>query len=1027
MAVTAHLHHGRWTGREDHGMLLLFWIVLCVRPSCPQPPLPLALPVQLSVVPPSWHFLPLSQSDVSPLFSNSSPFSSSQSLFMLNPAGQNFRAALQASFGPHSDTQLLPEPAPAPAPALSASLLSEHLSREVDERGQETFKVRALFHKRGQSGSRGTCATLHAFKETEEKKVSCVTQLPLGLCVATLTLPHHWFMEANTNQSLQNTELHLHRRVQRFPQLHSRRFLSRLRGSSPSLRYHPSMERERHFGLPRSQTYHKEPVQNQIQLFYSATDTDGQKLSHSGCVEGRQQSQRQLLSFKSVTLKKEEEHRPKRGPNWSEDDEACLSGEQEDEEISLDPHVLIRYQKGPALIGQPLRVSVKLRSNFSSGFAVIRLKVKKGLVSMVAKKTQASELWAVSLEQSQGSKYDVVSILCIKQASSTHVHSPTALQQVVCLSVDALSQSFGVAMSVSAHWWVEYSGSGSTLLQQEAAVTWLSYSDRPIFGIAPITESNRIINTAILTNRPVSLPVMVLAISHNGKLSDITSAVTCFSSSEDIVKVSSDCATVLVDGSESGVGSTCAEVRFALGSLTSSVCLEVWAPSVPLHVSVADPVLNAIDGWTQQTEEGCTPVFQQSPVQVLTRFKATDTKGRTMFLLGPSDWFVDVTELVHNWLRVENPSVASFGPRNHLIGLRPGRTSLRVVSEHWDGVLGACDITVSSDMVTTEDLSVQVVSGLGLSVEQSPPHQSILTATVTTYNTFHHYHQEASISVWLQFSDDTASLLSSFSDRSYLLRFSSLAESVVVVTPGVPQQIFAQGDGGGPLLRAELLVSTCSGGLHSSNAIGEGDGEGRTTRLAQGSGWIRVNLELEFLPSSEKDSDEEDFDFGSLDTLVDLDGDVFSSNFDGGDNAGRKHTKTNYYDKISGMTDADWDDVTNRRVTSRNNLERAMLRPGQGESFSHNREGEDVKVEERGGQELEVGLGALVSLLCLSALLFLVNCLPCALRDRRKKIIEEWSRKETRIGEEESEVKKVEPTAEDKEDFRDVTEVEIIC
>lgn len=942
---------------------------------------------------------------------------------MLNPAGQNFRAALQASYGPYSVTQLLPEPAPPPTPALSASLLSQHLHREMDERGRETVKVRALFHQRGQSGSRGTCATLHAFKETEEKKVSCNTQPPLGLCVATLTLPNEWFRDHNTSQSLQDTEQHSRRRLQRFPQLHSRRFLGRLRGSSPSLRYH-SMERERQGGALRAQTYHKEPVQNQIQLFYSASDADELKNSHSGCAEGRQQSQRQLFSFKSATLKKEE-HRPKTGQ--SQDDEACLSGGQEDEEISLDPHVLIRYQKGPALLGQSLRVSVKLRSNFSSGFAVIRLKVKKGLVSMVAKRTLSSDLWAVSLEQSQGSKHDVVSILCIKQDSSTHLHSSTELHQVVCLSIDGLSQSFGVAMTVSAHWWVEYSGSGSTLLQHEAAVTRLSFADRPISGIAAITESNRIINTAILTSRPVSLPVIVLAISQDGKLSDITYAVTCSSSSEDIVKVSGDCATFFVDGSESGVGSTCAEVKFSLGSLTSSLCLEVWAPSVPLHVSVADPVLNAIDGWIQQTDEGCSPVFQRSPVQVLTRFKAQDSKGRTVFLLGPSDWFVDVTQLVHNWLRVENPSVASFGPNNHLIGLRPGKTSLHVVSEHWDGVLGSCDITVTSELVTTEDLSVQVVSGLGLSVERSPSHQSILTATVTTYNTFHHYHQEASISIWLQFSDDTASLLSSFSDRSHLLRFSSLAESVVVVTPAVPQQVFAQGDGGGPLLRAELLASTCSDAPDISNAVSESeeaDVEDRMVRLAKGSGWIRVNLDLEFLPPSDKDSDEEEFDLGSLDTLVDLDGDMFTSSFDGGDH---KQAKTDYYDKISGMANADWDVVMNRRMTSRNNLERAMLRPGQGGSFSHNREGQDVQVEDRGGPELGVGLGALVSLLCLSAILFLVNCLPCALRDRRKKIIEEWSRKEAPPGTNDGEERKEETTEEDNDGFRDVTEVEIIC
>lgn len=51
------------------------------------------------------------------------------------------------------------------------------------------------------------------------------------------------------------------------------------------------------------------------------------------------------------------------------------------------------------------------------------------------------------------------------------------------------------------------------------------------------SQSNTIINTAILTNQPVSLPVIVLAISHDGKVSDVTSAVTCYSTNENTVKV----------------------------------------------------------------------------------------------------------------------------------------------------------------------------------------------------------------------------------------------------------------------------------------------------------------------------------------------------------------------------------------------------------------------------------------------------------------------------------------------------------
>lgn len=56
-------------------------------------------------------------------------------------------------------------------------------------------------------------------------------------------------------------------------------------------------------------------------------------------------------------------------------------------------------------------------------------------------------------------------------------------------------------------------------------------------------------------------------------------------------------------------------------------------------------------------------------------------------------------------------------------------------------MLGSCDITVTSDTVIPGDLSVQVVSGLGMSVTGSPVHPSIVTATVTAYNILYNHDQ----------------------------------------------------------------------------------------------------------------------------------------------------------------------------------------------------------------------------------------------------------------------------------------------
>ncbi|XP_047200321.1 transmembrane protein 132D [Hippoglossus stenolepis] len=1054
---------GVWWDRRGGSMLLFFWIFTAVRPSLLQPPFPLSLPVHMSVIPPPWQFLPLSQAELGPLFSNSSPFSFSKSLFMVPPPSWGPRPGLQASFGPYSVTQLISEAVLPLSPPLSASLLSEHVERGRDEEGQERFRVRTLFHKWGDTSTRRTCITLHAFKDTEEHKASCITQPPLGLCVATLTLPSDWFEDQNTNRS--HPDLHKWQsRIHPHIRIHKRERQRSGHHHSNSLRYHPGVDGDTHADVPQALRYPRGPTRNQIQLYYSTFDTVANlKLTPPGCVEDRgAQSQRQLFHIKAVALR-EEEREKHTGQRRTKEEEACLN-KQEGEELSLDSHVVIRYHRGPVLIGQPIRMSVNLRSNFSAEFVVIRLKVKKGLVSMVAQRTLTSDLWAVTLEKSQGSKHDVLSILCHKHSTLKYSHNSTLLLQVVCLSVDGLRRSFGVAMTVSANWWVEYSGRSNPPSPRAGTVSTFSFTDRHIVGIAPITESNKIINTAILTNQPVSLPVIVLAVSHDGKLSDVTAAVTCHSTNENTLKVSSDCSTLFVDGSESGLGNTCAVVEFLLGALSGSVCLEVWAPSVPLRVSLSDPILNAISGWNHFTENGCVPVYQRSTVQVLAQFTAQDSRSRTVHLLNSSDWFVDVTELVREWLRVEDPAVASLGTQNNLIGLRPGKTSLYVVSEQWDGVLGRCDITVTSDPVTPADLSVQVVNGLGMSVMGSPTHPSIITTTVTAYNILYNRHQEASISVWLQFSDDAASLLSSFSDLPYFLGLSSLAETVVVVTPGPNQRIFAQGDGGGPLLRAELLVSTCTDQPVTSNLISEGNtdwtdtgGGGRMRRLARGSGWIRVNLDLGFLqPAGDKGEEGEEFEFDISDMLVESDSNVYTSNFDE-DNSG--NVSNDYYDKISrGVTNRNWNKVGNRGMVSRNNLERAVLMPSQEEgsvyfSPSHEREGERGEEGGQGTRELEVGVGAVLSLLCLSAVLFLANCLPCALRDRRRATAEERmegeleggtkeKEEEERMKEEaedidagkrkktegEDEIKqKQQQEEEDQNNREDIKEVEIIC
>ncbi|CAG5986574.1 unnamed protein product, partial [Menidia menidia] len=119
---------------------------------------------------------------------------------------------------------------------------------------------------------------------------------------------------------------------------------------------------------------------------------------------------------------------------------------------------------------------------------------------------------------------------------------------------------------------------------------------------------------------------------------------------------------------------------------------------------------------------------------------------------------------------------------------------------------------------------------------------------------------------------------------------------------------------------AELLVPAC----------GENPPSLSTRRLARGSGWVRVNLDLDpdldqdldldpLRPERGPNEDDEEFEFDVSDLLFESNNEIYAPNQHGG----------------------------------------------------------------RNGTKETVGLGAVLALLGLSAVLFLANCLPCTLRDRR--------------------------------------------
>ncbi|XP_044592113.1 transmembrane protein 132E isoform X3 [Cotesia glomerata] len=117
-----------------------------------------------------------------------------------------------------------------------------------------------------------------------------------------------------------------------------------------------------------------------------------------------------------------------------------------------------------------------------------------------------------------------------------------------------------------------------------------------IQAVLPISKNWEVMNTAVLTGRQVSQAMKVFIVSQAGTVADVTLQSSCHSEDESVLKVSSSCSSVYVDGSEIR-GSSNASVLVKYGTYTGLARFTVWMPEFPLEVTVTDARLSQIKGW----------------------------------------------------------------------------------------------------------------------------------------------------------------------------------------------------------------------------------------------------------------------------------------------------------------------------------------------------------------------------------------------------------------------------------------------
>ncbi|XP_041890922.1 transmembrane protein 132C isoform X3 [Corvus kubaryi] len=639
--------------------------------------------------------------------------------------------------------------------------------------------------------------------------------------------------------------------------------------------------------------------------------------------------------------------------------------------------------------------------------------------------SQLTELWldsniVVWLPSKPVKQGEVVNVYVTIANNSTVeqfiLRSTSLFHEVVQLGFEIASFS-SLSGTQPITWQVEYPRRGSS----DIALSEIFICQKDLVGIVPLAmccalfwvQDTEILNTAILTGRTVAVPIKVVSIEENSAVTDISEAVECKSSGEDVIKVSDRCDYVFVNGKEMK-GKVNALVNFTYQYLSAPLQITVWVPRLPLQIDISDTELSQIKGWrvpvvsnkrpTRDSDDedederrgrGCTLQYQHAMVRVLTQFVAEDSGpwGQLSYLLG-SDWQFDITDMVRDFMKLEDPHVAKLQEGRILIGREVGMTTMQVLSPLSDSILAEKTVTVLDDKVTITDLGVQLVSGLSLFLQPSAATSRAIVATAVAQELLHTPKQEAVVSTWVQFSDSSVTPLDIYDPKDFSLSAVSLDEAVVSIhqSPALKWPVVAaEGEGQGALIKVDMMISEA---CQKSK---------RKSVLAVGSGNIKVK-------------------FGQNDADADVGGDYDADEIE--NHASDRRHKASDQERYGqdgryyGGSSAEREEGPLRKVstTAKSILKNKVIRNNRldGGKLSDDSQLQNIPIDftnfpaqvdlpkggagmedsdlvqtPRGLSDLEIGMYALLGVFCLAILVFLINCATFALKYRHKQVLVE--------------------------------------
>ncbi|KAM7034727.1 transmembrane protein 132B isoform 1-T1 [Acridotheres tristis] len=657
--------------------------------------------------------------------------------------------------------------------------------------------------------------------------------------------------------------------------------------------------------------------------------------------------------------------------------------------LRVDENLIIHLPLSPVREGDIVTFHVFLADYSLADQFVLRIRTAPGVKISDIRVSDADQ-WGV--QEETDSARSTATLTCVH-------NDPGAPDRANMTSYEILQMDFEIANGSSLAgaqqitWQVEYPRDDSV---SELVVSEIFVSTTLFVGIVPLAMDTEILNTAILTGRTVSVPVKVVAVQEDGSVVDVSDSTECRSADEDVVKVSDSCDSIFVNGKEmkSKVDTI---VNFTYQHFTTQLEVTVWVPRLPLQIEISDTELSQIKGWripvtsnkrpTRDSEDeeddekkgkGCTLQYQHALVRVLTQFVAESSEfgGHLSYLLG-SEWQFDITHLVADFMKVEEPKVAKLQEGRVLAGREPGITTVQVLSPLSDSILAEKTVIVLDDRVTITELGVQLVAGLSVSLQSSKANKRAMVATTSAHDILRTPKQEAVVSAWVLFSDGSVTPLDIYDSKDFSMSITSLDEMVVSSHHSLQSLwpvVVAEGDGQGPLIKIEMVISEPCQKTK------------RKSVLAVGKGNVKVKF-------GQKDSDQK----GSTNDIEDVEKDFKSHASNAIEKAAEQERTAQDWSKnhedVSGPEDNANKSTTLVSPIDQESLEDGQLQnnptaftgfPSQVEIPGENSPS-DLSLTSRGLTDLEIGMYALLCVFCLAILVFLINCVAFAWKYRHKR------------------------------------------